>query len=60
MREFSLVDFCAGTIAGAFLALIFSIAASDALRAEAIKAHQEGKIECATVGGEFICREVQK
>lgn len=54
------INFCTGMIVGAFvMALVFTSLAH--VRDEAvIKLYQEGKIECATIGGEFVCREVRK
>lgn len=54
------INFCTGMIVGAFvMALVFTSLAH--VRDEAvIKLYKEGKIECATVGDEFICRERSK
>lgn len=53
-------DFCIGAVAGAFFTAIAFTGLAHIRDAAVIKQYQEGKIECATVGGEFICREVQK
>ena len=53
-------EFCAGAVVGAFFTAIAFTGLAHTRDTAVIKLYQEGKIECATVGGEFICREVQK
>lgn len=54
------IDMLFGAVTGGLFMCIVVVINANAIETEAIKKYQEGKIECATVGDEFICRERSK
>lgn len=53
-------DVVLGAAAGVLFMCIVVTLNANAIQTEAIKMYQEGKIECATVGNDFVCRERNK
>lgn len=54
------IDFLAGIGLGVIVMFVVFCIADDIATAETIQKYKDGRIDCQIVGGELVCREVNK